>query len=250
MRRHPRVVAMPEHDPVIEATPPELRAEVAHTWERRAHEELKVAATFSILARELLETGADPLVLAIASRGVHDEVRHAEVCRSLAARYRGGEVGWPREVIVESPPERGDRALRVAFHAVSMACVNEAIASAFLASSLEGARSPSARAAVGELLADEVEHARLGWIFLAKQPPAILRAIEANLLTLVKPVVHSWWEVGPVTLIDGAPEHGLPSVEMMRRCTVDGLRGIVLPAFEEIGVRVDPTRRWVDELGA
>src|SRR5271167_4359902 len=90
-RRRRHVVSLPEHDPVIDAMPAALREEVARTWERRAHEELKVAAAFSVLCREMLETCADPAVLGIVSRGVNDEVRHAEVCRALASKYRGAE---------------------------------------------------------------------------------------------------------------------------------------------------------------
>jgi hypothetical protein len=248
MRRRRHVVELPEQDPVIDAMPADLRRDVGVTWERRAHEELKVATAFAVLTRELLETGADPRVLAGVSRGVNDEVRHAEVCRTLAARYRGADVAWPPEVGIEPSPRTDERRLRTAFHAVSMCCVNEAIASAFLDISLAGARSPSARAAVGELLADEVEHARLGWVFLATQPEGVRAAVEANLLTLVKPVWQCWWDATQVTLVEGAPEHGLPSVGATRDCAASALREIVLPGFAEIGFDTATLAQWLDEL--
>lgn len=245
LRRHRHVVELPEHDPLIDALPSGLRREVADTWERRAHEELKVAAAFSVLTRELLEVGADRSVLAAASRAVNDEVRHAEVCRCLASKYRGTDVSWPAEVVVE-PSSRGDeRRMRTTFHVVVLCCVNEAIATTFLGESLDGARSPSARAAVGELLGDEVEHARAGWTYLATQPRAMLAAVEANLVTLVEPVWKSWWDADRVTLLQGAPEHGVPSVATMRGCVASALREIVAPGFAQLGLDVGPLSSWV-----
>jgi hypothetical protein len=246
-RRRRHVVSLPEYDSVIDATPEALRNEVARTWERRAQEELKVAAAFSVLSREILETCADPTVLGIVSRAVNDEVRHAEVCRALASKYRGAEVAWPGEVRIEPSSRRDDRRLRTVFHVVSMCCVNEVIASTFLEASLAGARSPSARAAVGELLADEVEHARVGWMFVAKQPAPLRAAIEANLVTLVQPIWQCWWEPGPMTLLQGAPAHGLPSLEATRACAATALREIVAPGFAAIGLDARSMLDWLSE---
>jgi hypothetical protein len=245
LRRRRHVVELPESDPVIDAMEPTLRRAVAHTWERRAHEELKVAAAFSVLTRELLETRGDPLVLAAVSRGVNDEVRHAVVCRSLAAKYRGGDVPWPPEVAIEPSTRADDRRLRTAFHLVSMCCINEAIASTFLETSHAGAKSTSARIAVGELLADEVEHARIGWAFVAKQAAPMRAAIAANLVTLLKPVWRAWWEGAMVTLKEGAPEHGLPAVTTTRVCAARALREIVAPGFAELGFDAGPLLQWV-----
>jgi hypothetical protein len=247
LRRHRHPVELPEVDPVIDGMPTELRREVARSWERRAHEELKVAAAFSVLTRELLETGADPQVLAAASRGVNDEVRHAEVCRALASKYRGAEVPWPPGVAIEPSQRVDDRRLRTAFHVVAMCCVNEAVATTFLDTSRAGARSPSARAAVGELLADEVEHARIGWTFLAEQPAPIRKAIEVHLLTLARPAWQCWWDASQITLVDGAPEHGLPSLAATRACVGAAFRDIVIPGFAAVGFDVERLERWVAE---
>ena len=247
-RRHRRqhVVHLPDSDDVIDRMPTDLRLEVARTWTRRAHEELRVAWDFSLLCRELLELGSDPDVLAVVARGVHDEVRHAEVCRSLAERYAGGPVPWPTEVPSDTRPRSSDPRLRTSFHLVTMCCVTESIASAFLDASLKDASSPSARVAVGELLADEVVHARVGWTFLARQPRPMLDAIEANLRALVEPVVRGWWQQGRVTLPEGAPEHGIPSMRRTQEATLGAMREIVLPGFTEVGLDVSDVRAWLD----
>jgi hypothetical protein len=245
MRRRRRVLALPERDDVIDAMPASLRREVAETWERRAHEELRVATAFAMLCRELLAVGGEPELLGAISRGVHDEVRHAEVCRALAARYASADVAWPGGVGDEPFVVRSDPRLRAAFYVVSLCCVTESIASCFLEASLADTRSPSARVAVGDLLADEVLHARAGWTFLARQPRELQAAVEADLLLLVKPVVRGWWDQGGVTMLDGAPEHGIPSLETTRRSTLTAMRDIVLPGFVALGFDVTPTARWL-----
>jgi hypothetical protein len=245
MRRRRRVLALPERDDVIDAMPVGLRREVAETWERRAHEELRVAHAFSMLCRELLALGGEPELLGAVSRGVHDEVRHAEICRALAARYARTDVPWPGGVKDEPFVVQSDARLRAAFYVVSLCCVTEAIASCFLEASLAATRSPSARVAVGDLLADEVLHARVGWTFLARQPKPLRDAVEADLLLIVKPVVEGWWHQGNVTMLDGAPEHGIPSLETTRRSTLTAMRAIVLPGFEALGFDVAPTARWL-----
>lgn len=247
-RRH--VLPLPEHDPVIESMPPALRLEVGRTWRRRAHEELNVARGFTVLCRELLETGAPPEVLAFVSRAVHDEVRHGEVCRTVASRYFGADVPWPDEIPVAPPSPEGDRHLRAAYHLVTICCVNEAVACSFLETCLSQTVSPTARAAFGDLMADEVLHARAGWIYVAHQAGPIRAAIEANLLTLVRPIVNGWWDDAPFERLEGVPEHGIPSLHETRACAVIAVRDIVLPAFEELGFAVEPTRAWIRERDA
>jgi hypothetical protein len=181
---------------------------------------------------------------------VSDEVRHAEVCRALAAKYSADEVRWPGAVAIDPAPARNDHALRTVFHVVSMCCVNESVASTFLEASLSGARSPSARAAIGELLADEVEHARAGWLFVAKLPAAMRAAVETNLLPLVQAVARCWWEPGPVTLPEGAPEHGIPGLRTTRESVLTAVRDIVLPGFNELGVCTRAIEEWAAERSA
>jgi hypothetical protein len=164
------VAAMPAHDPVIEAMEAELRRAVGETWRRRAHEELKASMSFAVLSQRLLEVGAAPEAMARVARAVSDEVRHAEACRALAARYLGDDTAWPGPVVIEITPPGEDRLVSASLHMVKMGCVNETIAAVFIEASLEAAVAPSARAVLGLILADEVEHGRAGWC--ARWPPA------------------------------------------------------------------------------
>jgi hypothetical protein len=265
---------MPEQDALIDALDPALRRVVGETWRRRAHEELKAAFAFSRLTQELLEAGAPFESISRFSRGVHDEVRHAEVCRALAARYLGEEGFGERSergpealarssvpiVKVPSPPavpilasdEDGDARVRAATHAVTLGCVNETIAAVFIEASLEAATSPSARATLGVILADEVEHGRAGWIYLSsvKGDQQIADVVQREMATMVRKVSACWFDDACITLPDGAPDHGLPGNDETHRAVVSALRELVLPGFAQLGFDTAAAREVTDRFAA
>ena len=86
---------LPDDDPTIAALGPDERALVARTWTERSACEQRAAVIFAIVARDLLVDGAAPEILDLATRAVHDELRHTEICREVASRYHGGPVPWP-----------------------------------------------------------------------------------------------------------------------------------------------------------
>jgi hypothetical protein len=151
-------------DPSIDELDVDLRERLGRQWASRAQAELRVAGVFTVVSRDLLEQGADPAILHIAARAVSDEVRHADLCRALAARYLARPVPWPLPGRSPIPAlARAPAALRATLHTVAMGCVNETIASAWLEESLRSATSPAARTVLRELIADDIHHARLGW---------------------------------------------------------------------------------------
>jgi len=132
------------------------------------------------IARELLETGADPVVQQIVARAVSDEVRHAEICRALARRYLARDVAWPPPGPVPLPFHGpASEALRPTLHITAMCCINETLATAWLGRSLADATAPLARAAVRALLADDIDHARAGWAHLAS--PHVTAQVRAQI---------------------------------------------------------------------
>jgi hypothetical protein len=242
--------ALPEHDERIDALDSATRMAIAGTWQRRAGEELKVATALSMLCRELLETGADGDVLLAASRAVHDEVRHGEICRTLASRYRGEDVPWPPPVSLKMQPSRGPAPAHTLLHVAEMCCANEAVSATYLDASFAGATGACARAALRELLRDEVEHARFGWVYVGR---AVAwgpgrRALEEHVLPIVQNVVGCWFDDSAITLRDGMPDDGLPSVSVMRACAVTAMRDLVLPGFEGLGLDVGPARDWLQAI--
>ena len=251
-RRGRPLAAMPERDPVIDATAPHLRRAVGETWHRRSHEELKASMAFTLLARELLEVGAAPEAMSRVARAVGDEVRHAEALRALASRYLGEDAAWPPAVLVEAGPLGDAPRVRASLHAVALGCVNETIASVFIEASHDAAESPSARATLGLILADEVEHGRAGWTYLAsvRDDRAVMQAVQSELAAIVRRVSACWFDDAAITIPDGAPEHGLLSNSDTHRCVVTALRELVIPGFAQVGLDVTEAARVVTELGA
>lgn len=245
-RRGRPVVAMPAHDAVIDATEPALRRAIGETWKRRAHEELKAAMSFTLLSRALLEVGAAPDVLARVTRAVSDEVRHAEALRALASRYLGEDVPWPPPVHIEDELPGLDPRRRAALHVVTLCCVSESIASVFFEAAHDAAVSPSARATLGLVLADEVEHARAGWVYLASTRDDgdrdVRESVQSSLATVTGAVVEAWFDFSAITLPHGAPEHGLLANDDVRRCVVTALRDIIVPGFAQVGLDVEALR--------
>jgi hypothetical protein len=239
-RRNRPVVAMPERDDVIDAMDAVLRRKVGQTWARRAHEELKAAMAFTLLSRELLAAGAVPDVLVRVTRAVSDEVRHAEILRALASRYLGQESPWPPGM--DLPPEPPGEApwVLMSLHAVTLCCVSETIASVFIEASHAAATSPSVRASLGIVLADEVEHGRAGWAYLAsvRDDRTVMAAVQRAMASMVRKAIESWFDFGAIVLPDGTPEHGLLSNEEVRACVVTALRELVLPGFSQLGLDV------------
>jgi hypothetical protein len=138
-----------------------------------------------------------------------------------------------------------------------MGCINETIASAWLKASLEDAKTPLARAAIREFLADDVHHARLGWAHVASGfVDAPERAkVAAWLPRLFEAVLGPWLSplgTAPLAasggeshaLVDGIPEYGLPAWETTRRAVVSAVDDVVLPGFDQLGVETGPVREW------
>lgn len=242
---------LPLDDTSIDALDPSTRAIVARQWQGRAKAELRVASVFAVLARELFETGADPAVLQICARAVSDEVRHAEICRLVAERYADRPIPWPPPGPVPMPSHaRAPDALRPTLRATAMGCINETIACAWLEASLKDATSPLARAAIRELMADDVHHARLGWAHLASSrvTPQIRAQVAAWLPRLLRTAALPWVKKAE-GYGEGLPAHGHPSSHTTRAVVVQTLAEVVLPGLDRLGVATGPARAWIEEKG-
>jgi hypothetical protein len=240
---------LPLDDPHVDRLDEPMRRRVGVQWVSRATAELRVASIFAVVSRDLLITGADPAVLRIASRAVSDEVRHAEICRLVAERYLRKAVPWPKPGPVPMPAlARGPAKLRPTLHVVAMGCINETIATAWLETSRAGASSPLARAAIRELLSDDVHHARLGWAHVASTyvTTETRGAIGAWLGKLLDAAASPWLRSAPATIVEGCPAHGVPSVETTRRVVRETVADVVLPGLEHVGVPVDQGRAWLE----
>jgi len=224
--------ALPAEDPSIDALDRPSRELLARAWAERARSELGAGAVFAAISQGLFAAGAPAEVQWLAARAVCDEMRHAEICRFLAIRYGGADIARP------APPVPGDPPRSALVYAVLNGSINETIASAVLTACHEGASSPLARAATRELLADEVDHARVGWALLADGPLAAgLRCEVARALPTLVRIVRDRWLARAAELPEDLPRgHGcLPRAEV-EELVDHALRVLVLPGFAHVGI--------------
>lgn len=235
-----------EFDASIDELPPDRRARIADEWEALSEAELRVAGNFSVIAGELLATGADRRVQLLVATAVSDEVRHAEICRAVATRYRGAQVPWPKPAPLQIPIHHGAPASLIpTLHVIGMCCVAETLGSAQIEHRLRRATAPVPRAAIHALLTDEVNHARAGFAHLASDAisaemrvelvPWLVRVLRGNVGAFVAAgEVDEWAE----------PEHGFPPRAEMRRAAVDAVDAIVLPGFAHAGLDAQAAIQW------
>ena len=227
---------LPAEDPAIDALSPEDRAILARIWAERAESELGAGAVFSAVSRGLFAEGAGREVLWLAARAVCDELRHAEICRHVAARYGG------RTPDLAAPPAVPDPPGSAALYAVINCAVNETIGSAFLTACHDEARGALARAALRELLTDEVDHARIGWALLGSDRLAEGTRREAmRALPELVGVARAAWVRRAAELPEELPPgHGCLCRGDVLAVVDHALSHLVLPGFEHVGI--DPRR--------
>jgi hypothetical protein len=230
---------LPLDDDAVDRLSDSEREAVAAMWTNRAGAELNVAAAFTALASDLLANGTHPDVLAIVSRAPGDEVRHAEICRRTATRYLGREVPWPNP-----PPPTAvcnePAGVRCATHVFSLCCLNETIAGSYLQACVDASEASLANVVFGELLADEIDHARVGWAYLASPAMSdqVREQIRRRFLPLRDATMRLWATQNPSLLPDGLPSHGLLSRRAVEAIVGEAIASVVVPGLASVGIRV------------
>jgi hypothetical protein len=234
-------------DEVIDGLAAEHRAQLAAVWQNRAGLELQVGVGFAAIAGGLVEHGVAQPVIELVTAAVRDEVRHAEISASLAARYRGDAIAWPapaKTLIPAFAPATG--AFRTTLHVVAMCCINETLACEILEACVAQGKSPLVRAAQQSILSDEIDHARAGWAHLGS--PYVTAGAKRELGPWLRRLVAGKLDA----LLDEAaplpgeafPEHGMLSRETFRTLIHAALEDVVFPGFERVGIDTTEAREW------
>jgi hypothetical protein len=237
-------------DPSVAALDATSRAKIAAAWRARARNELSTSTAFASMTRALVGLGAPYALVRSAAVAVADEVRHAEICVHVADVYAGEAIA-PRAspVTPESAAPPGDTEdLTAVLFVVAQSCINEGVACAYLQQCLSEATGVLARAAVRDILEDEIEHARFGWTFLASPVlrPAWRAAIADALPSLCQRIVDGWVDPGAGELSGVPAGHGAISVTAIADVVRSALRDLVLPGFVHVGIDVRRAERWLD----
>ncbi|HWA71403.1 MAG TPA: hypothetical protein VG937_03695 [Polyangiaceae bacterium] len=240
---------LPERDPELDALEPEQRSQLSAVWLARAASERRVADAFEVVRDALEDLGSEPRLQALAARAVDDEHRHAELARRVASRFAGRELEAPPRLTLVVPEHRGapDR-LRSSLHVLGHCAMNETFASAFLEAALGSCHAPYARAALRELLSDEVDHARIGWAHLAALRGDERAELAPWLESLVRENLKMWREAGRQYSNDPAlHRHGAPSAAVAESAVLGAVSELILPGLAHFGLATHSLRRWLDE---
>lgn len=187
-----------------------VRPALARQWRENGRTEHASVAAFARLTLDLMALGAPPALIAAANRDALDEIRHAELCFSLARALDGNEgspAAFPEASRAHTLP--ANRALALAVLAVDSlvdGALHEGLSARVIARLVKRCEEPQIRAVLKEIAADEGRHAAHGWDVvawcLAEGGSAVAEALEGALKTiprsmstpLPEPAVEGGWE--------------------------------------------------------
>jgi len=232
-------MTFPETDAEIREMPCAAREEIARIWLSQAATEARVAKSFALVHESFVALGADAGLVSVSARAVEDEHRHESLCRTMAERYMGAPVVETPVLPFEPPahPEaKTDRARR-ALWIVGQCAFNETFASAYLALCYDRAEIPLARAAIRELLSDEIDHARLGWAFLQTLDASDRALVSDWLVPLAVCNLREWRKVR-LAEDERLARHGIPPAREVETALVHAMRDLIVPGLEHVGLDV------------
>jgi len=133
---------------------------------------------------------------------------------------------------------------------VAQSCISETESMATLVTLLDAAREAHLRTVLHELARDEVQHARLGWAYLAWARHRVdLRFLSSWLPGMAAGTAgREMFEPGPPEVDDETLlRSGVVPRTQRRRVYLETLETVVIPGFEEFAVDTGPLRSWVEE---
>jgi hypothetical protein len=232
---------LPARDETIEELTAAEREIATAVWSGRAEAELRAGGSFAYIADVLLLANAPDDLVALARRAIVDEQRHSQICWQVASAFAGRALPAPRRLPVTIPRHhRAAPELRRVLHVVGQCCLNETTGSAFLELCRAGATAPLASAALHELLSDEIDHARIGWAFVAS--PAVSDAARGELAAWLPELIAmnlAAWRARPRYAITPAlVAHGCPSWDAVDAAVVAAIDDLIVPGFALVDAAV------------
>ena len=246
LRRHGKVLLPPvapgsgwaRIDLDVSATP-ELRGELAARWRENGCTEHASVAAFARLTLDLIALGAPPQLIEAANRDSMDEIRHADLCFSIARALDGlAESPGPFPAARRAGGLPASRTLALAQLAVSSlidGALHEGLSARVIARLVKRCDEPVIRDALRELAADEGRHAAHGW-----------DVVEWCLSAGGAPVAHALR--GAVRAIPRKVRSDLPEGARDGNWERYGVHGAQLEAEEHAKARADVVRRVNDLL--
>lgn len=233
---------------------PETSAELASRWSYRAGLEHAAAFRFRRLAGRMEAAGLDPELVAIARLAEEQEREHVRLCAEIAARFGRGPELPAEPALPEVAPASWALADRVLYEVVAFCCVTETANAVVVTAGADDVDDTAIRKAVRTILADEVQHSRLGWRCLAAHPPTDAQRawLGAYLPDMLAGTVRSDLFKAQLVVGDEATmqRYGTLPLAGRREAFLTGMREVLLPGLADFGVDVAAGARFLDELEA
>jgi hypothetical protein len=168
------------------------RRALAAQWRENGRTEHASVAAFARLTLDLMALGAPPALVAAANRDALDEIRHTELCFSLARALDGereGPAPFPEAQRARTlPPSRTLALAALAVDSLVDGALHEGVSARVIARLVKRCEEPQIRAVLKEIAADEGRHAAHGWDVvawcLAEGGGAVADALRGALQTL------------------------------------------------------------------
>jgi hypothetical protein len=142
-------------------------AGLADQWRENGKTEHASVAAFARLTLDLMALGAPPALVAAANRDALDEIRHAELCFSIARALDGrteSPAPFPEAQRVGTLPRSRTLALgKLAVDSLVDGALHEGVSARVIAKLSQRSAVPAIAAALKGIAADEGRHTAHGW---------------------------------------------------------------------------------------
>jgi hypothetical protein len=204
--------------------------------------EYSAVGLFARFVGGLAHVGAPFDLVSAAARIPQDEIRHADLAFRFAALCAG------REVTIETGPPSKPRwsdpmqLEELDQLAIEVIAIGETLACALLSACLEGAKDPVARAVFGNIVADEVHHARLGWYYLLWRAPQWSQAERQRIADLAGALVarverrFGTGRDAPAGSQKAARALGVLDTKRQRRVVREVMETEIVPGLDGVGL--------------
>lgn len=212
------------------------------TWRGRMVNEHISAQVWAGLVLSLMRAGAPPAALAELPAAIADELRHAEQCAGVVLALGGLPVAplpalSPVPLHEEVSPIEG--AVR---NVISVGCMSETIAVSIIRAEHAELHEGPLATLLGEILADEVSHARFGWRALGLLMPRLDADARARTNRyLVDAFAHQVHHEVPRlprggVIRDELGQAGVCDGGFARGLFVDTIQSVIVPGLTQAGL--------------
>jgi len=178
---------------------------------------------------------------------------HVGLCAEIAARF-GDAPALGEPIVHEVAPAAWSLVDRVIYEVVAFCCVTETANAAIVVASADDIDDRRIRRAVRTILADEVQHSRLGWRFLATHELTDPQRawLGAYLPAMIRGTIRAELFEPQVVLGDeqAMKRFGTLPLDGRREVYITALRDVLLPGLAQFGIDVAPAAALLADLDA